>query len=327
MRHYEGQTQKHLLMDTPSLMKPIRYLALAGGISLAGVACQSDDNVLGDSDLAYLIDAEADEVVDALVVTTTAEAREAEEEFEEAGDAHSFSGDCFTLIYPVEISYPDGSVTTAESTEEVRAQVREYLLADRRNRRRARRPTLVYPVTVQLADGTLSEFGSRLDFFAQVRECRPDFEVCASLSFPAEVTVGGALETFETAEELRAALLAYRRANPRGSRSELVWPQDFITLEGDTITFDSRQAYRSFVTQCRSERFDCIGFAYPLTVVNRDGVERAVNDRAQLRRARSHAGPGGRHRLVFPLTAVVDGEEVEVDSWEALREARVACRQ
>ena len=320
-------THNHTLMHTPSFMKPLQYLALAGGIALAGVACQSDDNDLGDSDLAYLIDAEADEVVDALVVTTSTEAREAEEDFEEAGDAHSFSGDCFTLVYPVDISYPDGSVTTAESTEEVRAQVREYLLADRRNLRRARRPTLVYPVTVQLADGTLSEFNSRLDFFAQIRECQPDFEPCASLLFPAEANVGGTVESFETAEELRAALLEYRRANPRAPRSELVWPQEFVTLEGDTVTFDSRQAYRGFVSQCRSERFDCIGFAYPLTVVNRDGAERTVNNRAQLRRARSHAGPGGRHRLVFPLTAVVDGEEVEVDSWEALREARVACRQ
>lgn len=313
-------------MNTYSSLKSLQYALFCGGLALAGVACESDENELADSDLAYLIDAEADEVVDALVVTTTTEAREAEEDFQEAGAAHSFSGDCFTLVYPVDISFPDGGVTTAASTEEVREQVRAYLTADRANLRRARRPSLVYPVTIQLADGTLAEMGSRRDFFAQVRECRPDFEVCASLLFPVEVNVGGTVETFATAEELRGGLLEYRRNNRGAPRSELVWPLDFATLEGDTIELANRQEYRRYVAECRAERFACLGFAFPLTLEHPRGGELTVDDRAQLRRARSHAGPRGRWMLSFPLTAVVDGEEVEVASREELREVRLACR-
>ena len=301
--------------------------ALAVGFALAGVACEADDNnQLGDDDLAYLIDAEADEVVDALVVTTSVEAREAEADFADEGEGHSFSGDCFTLVYPVEVSYPDGSVTTAESTEEVREQVRAFLTADPANLRRARRPSLVYPVSVQLADGTLAEMASRRDFYLQIRECRPDFEPCASLVFPVEANVGGSESTFGSAEELRAGLREYRKANPGAPVSRLSWPLDFATLEGDTVSFDSRQDYRSYVAACRADRFDCLGFAFPLTLVHPRGGELVVDNRAQLRRARSHAGPRGRWMLSFPLTAVIDGEAVEVESREQLRELRLACR-
>ena len=307
-------------------MNLFRTTAFLSALAIAGVACDRDEtNDLGDDDLAYLIDADTDEVVDALVLTTAQEMQLAMDDFEDEPEAeHTFSGDCFTLVYPVEIAYPDGSVTAAADGEELRGQIRSYLMASPANLRRRARPTLVYPVAIQLADGTLDEVDTRLEFAARLRECRGAFEPCATLVYPVEVNVGGAVEPFATGDDLRAALASYRRANPGAPLSSFVFPLDFVTRAGDTVAVADRRGYRALVGECHDV---CFRFVYPVTVEHPRAGTRTVGSRPILRRALSHAGPRGRWFLTYPLTVEVDGTAVVVEDREAMRELRASCRR
>jgi hypothetical protein len=75
---------------------------------------------------------------------------------------------CFTLIFPVEVSFPDGQVDAFDDRRTMKQGLRQWR---RSNRGSADRPSLVYPITVELEDGTTVEVESKEDLASLKEDC------------------------------------------------------------------------------------------------------------------------------------------------------------
>jgi len=307
-------------------MKISNFTFLLFALFAFSLASCDKDEAMPTDELDYLLDADADEVVDALVMTTDAETAEAQLNFPTREEGHRFSGDCFTLVYPITLSFPDGNTTTVDDGEALREAVREYLRADRGNRRRGNRPTFVYPISIQLNSGELVEVTSRADFIAQLRQCAPDVTPCYSLIYPVKVDLGGDIASAEDAAELRVAVAIYRKANPGAELPKLVYPVSVETRLGDTITVESRATFVRLRRECRPAVSPCFVFDYPVALEHRSAGVIEVTTPQQLRRALSHANRRGRWKIVYPTTVIQDGELIEIASLAELRALRRDCR-
>lgn len=299
-------------------------------LALAALATSCDEEAVAAPEapeLTYLLELDDDALADELTVGPETELAEARATFAATDRAHRFSGDCFSLVFPVDVDFPDGSTETADDREALKALIRAYVEANPSPRRRGERPRLSFPITIQLADGSLETLDNRRALVAQVRECRPEVEPCYTLVFPVGVQLGDETATVEDAAALREAIRAYRQANAGAGRPGLVFPVTVASATGEEVAVESREAFRRLRRACRAERrADCFTFVFPVTIEHARAGQRSVENAAQLRRAMSHANRRGRWSVVFPVEVTQDGETVEVASRAALRALRRDCR-
>ena len=238
-----------------------------------------------------------------------------------------FTGDCFSLIYPVTVDFPDATSAVANDSAELKTAVRAWL-ADRPEGVRGR-PQLAYPLSVLLADGTISELSSRLEMRQLIRGCRTVPEPCVTLVFPVQLQLGDETVTVEDADALRAAAREFRRANRANgerARVRLVYPVAYAFADGTTGEAASRSDWEAIRLQCRGRDLDCYEYVFPLTVTNEAGRSRTIETVRELRRALGHAGRGGRHRIEMPYTVTLaSGDEYTISERADLRELRGLC--
>ncbi len=311
-------------------MNLFKFAFLGLALTLGFASCDKEATAdLDTQDLNYLLDLEADALVDELAIAAETEGEAARAVFatgEDAAEGHVFSGDCFALVYPVGIDYPDGTSTTAADPDELKAQIRAYVSTNPRPRRRGTRPQLSFPLTIQLADGSLETLDNRRELFAQLRECRPEVDPCYTLVFPVSVTLGDRTLSADDAEALRLAIRTSRQANPDAGAPRLVFPVEVESATGEVIEVASREEFYRLRRTCRTERRECFTFVYPVTIQHRSAGQKIVEDAAQLRRAFSHANGRGRWMIVYPVSVTIDGNTVAVESAEGLRRVRQRCR-
>ena len=292
--------------------------------ALSFVACDKDADLDPDYDPSYdyLLDASAEEAVEALVLSP-AELEEAYAELPLRG-GERFAGQCFSLVYPVTLEFPSGRTATVADSAELKSTIRAWV-ADR-PARSARRLSLVYPVTIQTADGDVEALASRLEMRRALRACAAAPEPCVSLVFPLDVTLGAETVTVDSAAQLRRAIAAYRTANPDGPRAAFAYPVDVEFADGTTATVGSRAEWQRVRATCRGRDLDCFTYVFPVTVVNAEGTTRTIDDLRQLRRILSHANRRGRHTLQFPYTVTLNnGDAYTVAERSDLRQLFGLC--
>ena len=76
---------------------------------------------------------------------------------------------CFDLVFPVSLSYPDGTTESYDDRMSMKQAIRAY---KRENGRDAERPTLVFPITVVDEDGNETEVASIEDLKALKEACQ-----------------------------------------------------------------------------------------------------------------------------------------------------------
>ena len=76
---------------------------------------------------------------------------------------------CFTLNFPLTISFPDGTQVVVNTKEEIKAAARAWNMS---NPGLHTRPVFVFPITVTLRDGTLLVVNSKEELIALKEECR-----------------------------------------------------------------------------------------------------------------------------------------------------------
>lgn len=150
-----------------------------------------------------------EELFAALEQWFAANGEEWEEEWEEWEDGE-WEDDCFTIIYPIDIVFPDGMTQTFNSDEELEEAMENWYET---NPYSMEEPMPVYPVAVLLTDSTVliienEEQGEALD-----TECygAHDFEeeFCFDLAYPVTVNNPDSTSTIaNNEEELEAALEA-----------------------------------------------------------------------------------------------------------------------
>lgn len=85
----------------------------------------------------------------------------------------AFIGRCFTLVFPVTVSYPDSSETTYDDIQSLKEDLRAYRES---NPDAEEWPELVYPVEVLFRrDSTVQEVASQEELFALKDSCQAQF--------------------------------------------------------------------------------------------------------------------------------------------------------
>jgi hypothetical protein len=85
------------------------------------------------------------------------------------GGGHGDGGPCFTLVFPVTISFPDGTQLVVNSPQELGQAAHDW---NKNNPGQHARPELVFPVTVTLKDGTQVVVNSKEELQAIKDACR-----------------------------------------------------------------------------------------------------------------------------------------------------------
>ena len=179
-------------------------------------------------------------------------------------------GDCFTVQYPVELEYADGTVESYADADALTAALEAWRATATQG---DVHPTLVFPITiVTVEDGETIEIGTREDLRAVISGCASDFEGghgnhhnqggmvmlpsfsdCFTVQYPVELEYAdGTVESYADADALTAALEAWRENATQGDvHPTLVFPIEVVTVEdGETVEIGTREDLRAVISGC-----------------------------------------------------------------------------
>lgn len=80
------------------------------------------------------------------------------------------SNECFQLVYPISIEFPDGSIVASDDADALKDLLQDWFITN--DPSPENRPKLVYPFDVSLEDGTVQTITSKDDLKALKKSCR-----------------------------------------------------------------------------------------------------------------------------------------------------------
>lgn len=164
--------------------------------------------------------------------------------------ARARGGNCFSLVYPISLSFPDGT----ESSFETRAEIKEAKRAFKQENPDAEeRPTLVFPIDIVLEDGTTVTVES-LEALQEVKsQCRGTRGTkCVSLVYPLSVQFpdGDVVEVADR-RELKSTIKSYKNENPDAEeRPSIVFPVDVELVDGTIQSVISKEELETLKEDC-----------------------------------------------------------------------------
>jgi len=165
---------------------------------------------------------------------------------------------CFNFNYPVTVQFPDESIFTADSKEDLKAAIQAWREA---NPGIHKRPHLVYPVSLTMKDGTVLTINSTEEMRDVIRECARRWRhvriwTCVDLIYP--VTLELPDETtlvVNSKEELKDAIAAWRENNTdMEGRPHIQFPFDVQLKNGEIITINNLDELKDLIKQCIKKR-------------------------------------------------------------------------
>jgi len=179
-----------------------------------------------------------------------------EENGEDYGDDwedEDYFEDCFTLIFPISIQFPDGTIIIYDSEEAIWDGIEAWFDA---NPESEEDPTPIYPFDVLLADSTVFTVNSEMDEDAIWEECFGDididFDLCFDINFPVTLIYpDGSTVAVNSYEEAENTVDDFYEANPDSEEDILVQFPITITLaDGSVQTIDSEDALEEALETC-----------------------------------------------------------------------------
>jgi hypothetical protein len=169
---------------------------------------------------------------------------------------------CFSLIYPVNIDFPDGSSELVDSRRELHQVIRDWRQA---NPDADARPMLGYPLNVMLRDGTEQTLFTSAELDTLKASCRrgprpwqrPNYLLnlgCYELVYPITLEYpDGSITGIENQRAYRVALVDWIRSNPGSDVGpEIVFPFDVSHRRTGVITnIDSQEDLVTAIQNCR----------------------------------------------------------------------------
>lgn len=167
-------------------------------------------------------------------------------------------GRCFELVFPVTISFTDGTTAEAGDYKELKQAIRTWYHENGGHPTKADHPTLVLPIQV------INEAGEiiTVETLEQLKELReecgprpggPHGEPCFTLNFPVTITFVDSTEVeVNSREEFKAAVQAWREANPGlHGHPKLVFPLSVTLTDGTIVEVENPLALRELKRACR----------------------------------------------------------------------------
>ena len=164
---------------------------------------------------------------------------------------------CFELVFPVTITFEDGTSAEVESMEDLKATVKAWKEA---NPDATTRPSLEFPLEIMTQDGEIVSVESVEELRALRKECRENFMnnggghgPCYKVVYPVSVEFpDGEVQSFDDRKSLKMALRAWKQSNPDSTeRPVLVFPITVVDKDGNEIVVDSKEELKALKEDCR----------------------------------------------------------------------------
>lgn len=169
---------------------------------------------------------------------------------------------CYEFVFPIAVSYPDGSQTEVGDYRELRVAIAQFIV-DYQDTTGVR-PTLVYPFDVMDEDGAIITVEDMDEARELRRTCRRDFyqdvrnrirnrgDRCFALVFPVTIVFPDET-TLEASDKdgLKQAVREWKDANPEiEGRPMLQFPVTVEFEDGSTATVESREGFKRLRNVC-----------------------------------------------------------------------------
>ncbi|MEM6763592.1 MAG: hypothetical protein AAF824_14945 [Bacteroidota bacterium] len=173
---------------------------------------------------------------------------------------------CFELVFPLSISFPDGTVEEVADYDELKSVIRSWKEA---NPDAEERPAFVYPIEVISEDGEVITIENGEELRELRKECgrgfrdrvkkwrkfgRPCFDIVfpVTLEFPDETT-----QTVADRAELKQAVRTWKSENPGATgRPVLTFPITVEFEDGTTQTIETIEDLRDLKDTCQEASDD-----------------------------------------------------------------------
>lgn len=267
-------------------------------------------------------------------------------------DASSEMGECFDLVFPLSITYPDETtveVGSAEKLKELRDAWRDEVLGEDAGRKRLPRDQrlhFVFPIDIS-QDGETQTLESKEDLGALLKECRPRGRKghgrrgrhrggkCAKIVFPVTVVMPDDSEITATSkEDMKEQIDAWKDANGELSeRPEFVYPVTLMLKDSTEVIANDREELKEAMTSCKSERRQrCFKPVFPLSVTMPDDSVISADTPQDLRtQVKAWVEANGelseKPAFVFPITVELkDDTTQEISSQAELDALKESCQ-
>ena len=209
---------------------------------------------------------------------------------------------CFTFVFPVSVTYPDGNTVAYESDTSLYNAIDSWYES---NVESDQDPMIVFPVSVTFEDGTVQEVTNDEDlcdlFFScyddwEDEEAWEDFEEdewedecddfdhddCFEIQFPIMVRVGDTTYTFGSWEEADSVVYDLIEDLVEGEEldAELVFPINLL-VDGEVVVINTEADLEAIEDDCYDEE-DCFSIVFPMTLNFPDGSQQEVNSEDEL---------------------------------------------
>ena len=163
---------------------------------------------------------------------------------------------CYEFVFPVAITFPDGSTASIEDYETLRATIKEWKEA---NPTAEEKPSLAFPVEVVGEDGAIISVESKEALKELKQACRRNGKKnhnkgdrCFEMVFPLSITFpDGTTTAYDDRMTLKTAVRAWKAANPDAEeRPMLAFPIDLTLEDGTTVTVNNAEELQAQKESC-----------------------------------------------------------------------------
>ncbi|GAB5552014.1 MAG: hypothetical protein Sapg2KO_16050 [Saprospiraceae bacterium] len=256
-----------------------------------------------------------------------------------------FEEECFEIIYPVDLRFPDGQTQTFNSEDELEDALDAWEASADPDSKVY--PDFVYPIEVSFEDGSTETLTSLEELTKLEEECYEDYydeeyddfddEECYELVFPLSIQLPeGAVELADNEEALYNILDDWE-ANAAPNTEEypdFVYPIEVILENDSTVSIENTQAFEELEDECYDDFDfeDCFTVNFPIQVEMPDETiitgssEDELFDQIETWYDQNEAEEED-PEIVFPISITLDsdGSTVEVNDEDSLEDILYSC--
>ncbi len=210
----------------------------------------------------------------------------------------SLDMDCVSIVYPVQVIFPDGATQDVNSDDELETTIITWL---NQNPTAEEFPTFNFPIEVTLEDGTTQSVSDEETLCELFEECWDDDDIliiddstfieepfCFDFVYPVDVSLpDGTTQTANNEEEMGMIVFTWFEQNPNSSEfPSFVFPLTVITEDGEETTVEDEDGFEDLIEDCYEDYHeDCFTINYPVQIIFPDGVTADVNSDDELEEA------------------------------------------
>ena len=265
------------------------------------------------------------------------------------GGQDGTNGDCFSIVYPIELNFSDGTSTTVNNDDELETAIDAWFETQGED---AEDPIPTFPVTVTLEDGTEQVIQDMAALETLFDDCFGDYddeyddeydeylEDCFDLVYPVELSFpDGSTQSVNNDDELEAAIDAWFESQGEDVEEEptfvypitIVWDDDTEQVISNDDELEEAFEVCEDHEDCYEEEDDfeeCFTFNYPISFTLEDGTSTTVNSDDELYELFDMADENETDlEIVYPITVTMteDNTEVDVNNDNELDELFESC--